>query len=259
NLDDPLPVQYLDWVGDIARGDFGESLLTTQDIGKEIRKRFPVTAELAVLAVLFSIVIGLPAGVIAAIRQDTPLDYVVRVLSILGLAVPGFWLASLIITLPAIWWQTGPPLGHTPFLDDPIENLKAYATPAILLGLAQGALLMRLTRSGLIEVMRQDYIRTAWSKGLRERVVILRHAMRNALIPVITVMGLQLTVLLGGTVIQEQIFLLPGLGFYLLQAISLRDYPVLQTVILLLTVIYVVVNLIVDLTYGYLDPRIRYS
>ena len=258
-LNDPAPVQYVKWMGDVFQGDLGNSLLTTQPVSKEIRKRFPVTAELAVMAVLFSVLTGIPAGIIAAVRQDTPLDYVVRVTSIMGLAVPGFWLASLVITLPAVWWHTGPPLGHTPLMDDPVSNVKAYLAPAITLGLAQGALIMRLTRSGLIEVLNQDYIRTAWSKGLRERSVVIRHALQNAMIPVITVMGLQFTVLLGGTVIQEQIFLLPGIGSYLLAAITQRDYPVIQATILLLTAIYVAVNLLVDLLYGYFDPRIRYS
>ncbi len=258
-LDDPVPVQYLKWIGDIARLDAGESLVTTQPINEEIRERFPITAEMALMAVMFSILFGVPAGIIAAIRQDTPLDYIVRVTSIMGLAVPGFWIASLVITLPAIWWHTGPPLGHVDFFEDPILNIKTYLAPSLILGLAQGALIMRLTRSGLVDVLRQDYIRTAWSKGLRERVVVLRHGLQNAMIPVVTVMGIQLAVLLGGTVIEEQIFLLPGIGAYLLNAIALRDYPVLQAAILIITMIYVVVNLLVDLTYGYLDPRIRYG
>jgi peptide/nickel transport system permease protein len=212
-----------------------------------------------VLALVVALVIAVPTGIIAAVRQDSPGDYILRIGSILGLAIPGFWLATLIVTLPAIWWGWSPLKFHyTAFAKDPYENILSMIFPAIVLGVSLSAITMRLTRSALLEVLRQDYIRTAWAKGLRESAVIVRHGLKNALIPVVTVVGFQLATLLGGTIIIEQIFLLPGVGSSTLLSISQRDYPQLQANILFLATAFVFINLLVDLSYGLLDPRIRY-
>lgn len=258
-LDKSIPEQFFIWIKGVVTGDLGESFNKNQSVGSILRQRIPVTAEMALMATLIALFIGVPFGVIAAVGQDSPLDHILRLISILGLAIPGFWLATLIITLPAIWWHTTVPTKYTPFLDNPTANLHQMIFPAITLGLAQSAILLRLTRSSLLETLRQDYIRTARSKGLREQIVILRHALKNALIPVVTVWGLQFSVLLGGTVIQERIFNFPGLGSATLDSISGRDYPVIQAIVLLFGAVYVFMNLMIDLAYGFLDPRIRYS
>jgi peptide/nickel transport system permease protein len=257
HLDEPLLVQYGRWMGGVLRGDFGRSLRSNVPVADEFRRRVPVTAELAVLALGISVTIGVVTGVVAATRQDTFLDYLVRLASMLGLSIPGFWLATLVIVLPALWWGVVPPTGFTPLLDDPLDNLKRMFFPALTLGLALCAITMRLMRSSLIEVLRQDYVRVAWSKGLRERTVLGRHALRNALIPVVTVIGLQFSALLGGTVIQETIFVMPGLGRSTVDAIVFRDYPQLQLNVLFIATVYIVMNLLVDLAYSILDPRIR--
>jgi peptide/nickel transport system permease protein len=258
-LDKSIPEQFLIWVKGVVTGDLGESFMKRQAVGDVLKQRFPVTLEMAMIATAVALVLAIPFGVVSAIRQDSPLDHAVRLVSILGLAIPGFWLATLIITLPAIWWHTTVPLTFTPFLRDPIGNLHQMIFPALTLGVAQSAILMRLTRSSMLEVLRQDYVRTAWSKGLRERVVVFRHALKNALIPVVTVWGLQFSALLGGTVIQERIFNFPGLGQAVIESITARDYPVIQAVVLLFALVYVLMNLLVDLTYSVLDPRIRYG
>lgn len=258
-LDKSIPEQYLIWLKGLATGDLGESFTRKQDVTEILKARVPVTLEMALMGTVLALAMALPIGVIAAIRQDSLLDHGVRFISILGLAIPGFWLATLIITLPAIWWNTTVPLTFTPFFRDPVANLHQMIFPALTLGVAQSAILMRLTRSSMLEVLRQDYIRTAWSKGLRERIVVARHALKNALIPVVTVLGLQFSVLLGGTVIQETIFNFPGLGRAVIESMTARDYPVLQAVVLLFATVYVIMNLLVDLSYSLLDPRIRYG
>lgn len=267
-LDQPWYTQYWMWLFDALRGDFGESLRSGVPIAEELRLRLPVTLELTTLALLVSLVIALPVGVLSAVRQDTWMDYVTRSLAIGALAVPVFWLATLVIVLPSVWWKLAPPLQYVDLWDHPWQNLKIMlfpygrfvpVGPAVLLGVTLSGTVMRLTRAQMLEVLRQDYIRTAWSKGLRERTVVTRHALKNALIPVVTVVGLQLPFLIGGAVIIETIFSIPGTGRYLLSAIQGLDYTVVQGVVLVIAVAVVVSNLIVDLTYAYLDPRIRYS
>lgn len=257
HLDQPLPVQYLRWLGGILRGDFGQSLRTNTPVADEFRRRVPVTSEMATLAMLFGASLGIAAGIVSATRQDRPLDFLARVLSMLGLAVPGFWLATLIIVLPAMWWGKVVPTGYISFVDDPVENIKRMLAPTVALGLALSAITMRLTRSSLLDVLRQDYVRVAWAKGMRERTVLLRHALRNALLPVVTVVGLQVSALLGGTVIMETIFVMPGLGRSTVDAIRFRGHTQLQINVLFIAGVYVLMNLLVDLLYGVLDPRIR--
>ena len=259
-LNDPVPVQYVKWLGNALKGDLGESQWEFRPVSEVVQDQFPVTFELALFAVAISTVIALPFGVISAVRQDSVLDQVLRFIAILFLAIPSFWLAILVITIPSIWWGWKPPLtGYAELWEDPAQNLSRMFWPAMVIGASSAALVMRLTRSSLLEVLRQDYIRTARAKGLRERAVIYRHALKGAMIPVATVLGLQLSVLLGGAVIAEQVFSLPGMGRSLLGAISKRDYPLVQSYVLIFSVVYLVMNLVVDILYGYLDPRIRYS
>lgn len=267
-LDQPWYTQYWAWLFDALRGDFGESLRSGVPIGEELRHRLPVTFELTTLALMVSLLIALPVGILSAVRQDTWMDYVARSVAIGALAVPVFWLATLVIVLPSVWWKVAPPLKYVDLWDDPWQNLQIMlfpygkfipVGPAVLLGVGLSGTVMRLTRAQMLEVLRQDYIRTAWAKGLRERTVITRHAMKNALIPVVTVVGLQLPFLIGGAVIIESIFSIPGTGRYLLSAIQGLDYTVVQGVVLIIAIAVVVSNLLVDLTYAYLDPRIRYT
>ncbi len=257
-LNRPIYLQYFEWLGRVARGDLGESLWTKRPVIQELIRRVPVSLELGLLALFFAVLIALPVGILAAVRQDTLEDYAARSAAILGLSVPGFWLATLVIVLPAVWWGWSPPIQFTEFGRDPWAHLAQFLLPAFILGIASSAALMRLTRAMLLEVLRQDYIRTAWSKGLYERAVVFKHALKNAVIPVVTVLGLQVATVLGGTVIFEQIFGLPGMGRFLFDAINQRDYPVIQGINLLIVSIVVIMNLIVDLLYAFLDPRIRY-
>jgi len=257
-LNQPIHIQYVAWLGQLARGDLGQSLWTSRPVLQELTLRLPVSLELGVLALLFAIVIAVPIGVLAAVRQDTLADYAMRSMAILGLSVPGFWIATLAILLPAIWWGWSPPIRFTTLSADPWAHVVQFLLPAFILGIASAAAIMRLTRGTLLEVLRQDYVRTAWSKGLRERVVVLKHSLKNALIPVITVLGIQVAQILGGTVIFETIFGLPGIGRFLFDAINQRDYPVIQGVNLLIVTVVVVTNLAVDALYALLDPRIRY-
>ena len=257
-LDRPLLVQYVAWLGRVVTGDLGESLWTKRPVLEELIRRVPITLELGFLALLFAIVIALPIGVLAATRQDSIADYLFRSLAIVGLSVPGFWKATLVVLLPAIWWGWSPPVHYTEFSRDPWQHLVQFSIPAFILAIAASAGIMRLTRAQLLEVLRQDYVRTAWSKGLAERVVVLKHSLKNAIIPVVTVLGLQISGILGGTVIFESIFGLPGMGRFLFDAVNNRDYPVIQGVNLLIVTVVVVTNLIVDACYVLLDPRIRY-
>jgi peptide/nickel transport system permease protein len=258
-LDKPMYVQYFNWVGDIARGDLGRSLWQDTPVTHEILARLPVTLELALLAMLISILLGVPIGVYSAIRQDTAGDYATRSVSILLLAVPSFWLATLVMVFPSIWWGWAPVLQYVPFSKDPVNNLKMLLLPAFILGTGLSALNMRLMRTTMLEVMRQDYIRTAWAKGLNEPLVVIRHALRNALIPVVTLLGLEVAGVIGGSVILEQIFVLPGMGLLLIEAVGTRDYPVITGIFLVVGVCVMLVNLLVDLSYGLLDPKVRYQ
>ena len=258
-LNRPLLEQYLTWLSRVARGDLGESLWTKRPVIEELQRRVPLSLELGFLSLLFAIALAVPVGVLAAARQDSAADYVLRTLAIVGLSVPGFWIATLALILPAVWWGWIPRRPFVELARDPVSHLANLVLPAAILGLASAAAIMRLTRVTLLEALRHDYVRTAWAKGLRERVVVLKHALRNALIPVVTVLGLQVSAVLGGTVIFETIFGLPGMGRFLFDAINQRDYPVIQGVNLFIVTVIVVVNLVVDACYALLDPRIRYS
>jgi peptide/nickel transport system permease protein len=257
-LDRPLYVQYVAWAGRAVRGDLGESLWTRRPVAQELAQRLPVTAELALYATVFALAIALPVGVLAAARQDSLADYLARSTAILGLSLPGFWLATLLIVLPAIWWGWRPVTGFVDFRADPAGHVVQMLLPALILGIATAAALMRLTRANLLEVLRDDYVRTARAKGLAERAVVIKHGLRNAVIPVITLLGTQLPQILGGTVVIETIFGLPGVSRFLFDAINQRDYPVIQGVNLLVVSTVVLVNLGVDALYAVLDPRIRY-
>ncbi len=257
-LDRPVSLQYVEWLGRVARGDLGESLWTRRPVLQELGQRLPVTLELAFFALAFALAIAVPVGVISAARADTLQDYVARSAAILGLSVPGFWLATLLIVLPAIWWGWRPVAEFTEFGTNPLAHVAQFLLPALILGVAAGAALMRLTRGMLLEVLRQDYVRTAWAKGLGERVIVLKHGLRNAIIPVVTLLGTQLPQIFGGTVVIETVFGLPGMSRFLFDAINQRDYPVIQGVNLVVVSTVVMINLAVDALYAVLDPRIRY-
>ena len=258
-LDEPVYKQYLTWIGSAATGDLGNSLWTGRPVRDQLTARWALTAQIAFAAIAISLLVAIPIGVISALKQNTPLDYVLRLLNVLGQAMPNFWIAILIWTLPAIWWGWTPPLGYKTLAEDPAKNLQQILIPAGVLGVALAATTMRLIRSSLLEVLREDYVRTAWAKGLPLRIVVVRHALRNALMPLVTIMGVQFAALLGGTVIIEQVFALPGLGRLTLDAILNRDYTQLQANMLVFSVVIVLLNLVVDLTYPIIDPRIRYS
>ena len=257
-LDQPFLAQYRAWITAAAQGDLGRSLITRRPVTQELVRRINLTSHLAVLSVLVALLIALPIGVLSAVRQDTVSDYVGRFFAVLGLSLPDFWLATVVITFLAIWFQWIPPIGFAPIWVDPVRCLSQLSIPALIIGARLAAVSMRMTRSSLLEVLRQDYIRTARAKGTRERGVIVRHALKNAFIPVITVIGQQVGVLLGGTVIVEFIFLQPGVGSLMLDAVLLRDYTLIQGAVLFFATVIVLANLLVDLSYAWLDPRIRY-
>ncbi len=259
-LDKPVWQQYFIWVSNLLRGDLGRSYLSKRTVAEELKNRVPVTAELAILTILIVIGTGIPIGIYSAARRDRPSDYIVRSLSVIALSAPTFWIGIMMLFVLSRYFGYFPPIGQGfNLFEEPIANLQAMIFPALTLAAPLSAVSMRLTRSQMLEVLRQDYIRTAWAKGLSERQVVLRHALKNALIPVITVLGAQLGVLLGGTVITEQVFTIPGTGTLLRTAIFNRDYPLVQAIILILALIFVILNLIVDLLYARLDPRIRYE
>ena len=257
-LERPFLVQYRSWITSAVQGDLGRSLITRRPVTQELLKRINLTSHLAVMSIIVAMLIALPIGVLSAVKQDTASDYIARFLAVLGLSLPDFWLATVIITFLAIWVQWIPPIGFAPLWEDPARCLGQLLIPALIIGARLAAVSMRMTRSSLLEVLRQDYIRTARAKGARERAVIVRHALKNAFIPVITVIGQQFSVLLGGTVIVEFIFLQPGVGSLMLDAVLLRDYTLIQGAVLFFAVVIVVTNLLVDLSYAWLDPRIRY-
>jgi peptide/nickel transport system permease protein len=258
-LDKPMWEQYFIWVSNIVlRGDLGNSLWQGSPVTEFLFARMPVTFELGLLAMIVGLVIAIPIGVYSAVRQDTAGDYISRSFSILLLAVPSFWIGTMVMVFPSIWWGWSPEVEFVPFFTDPWQNLKQMIIPAIILGAALSAITMRLTRTMMLEVLRQDYIRTAWAKGLSEPLVVMRHALRNALIPVVTLIGLQAPLLIGGAVIIEQIFVIPGMGLLLLDAVNQRDYPIITGVFLVVGVAVMVINLIVDLSYGLLDPKVRF-
>lgn len=258
-LEGTVPEQFGRWISGVFRGDFGESWLTHKPTIQEFARRLPVTIELGIMAITLSMIIGISVGIVSALRQDKVVDYVGRVLAVLGLAIPNFWLGIMMILFLSIQFNYKFPVGQNSFFDDPLLNIRQFIIPAFVLAFASAGVTMRLTRTALLEVMRQDYIRTAYSKGLQERGVVLRHALKNALIPVITVIGTQITFIIAGSVVVEQIFNLRGVGLLTLSAIQQRDYVQVQTNVFIFSIVLVVGNLITDLAYGWLDPRIRYS
>ena len=259
-LDVPVHMQYGRWIGGILRhGTLGESLWGDWSVEEKIVSRLPVTIELGLMAIAIGLLIALPVGIYSAVRQDTAADYVGRSAAIIGLATPNVWLATMVMLYPVIWWGWAPSMEMIPFAEDPLGNLGMFIIPSLILGTASAAATMRMTRTMMLEVLRQDYIRTAWSKGLKERVVIIRHTIKNALIPVVTLIGLQLPILVGGAVIMENIFNLPGIGRLLLVALEDRDYPVVSGVNLVFATMVLGVNLMIDVIYTYLDPRVRDS
>ena len=259
-LDLPIHVQYGRWLGDIVlHGSLGQSLLGRFSVNEKIAGRLPVTIQLGATAMVIGLLIALPIGIYSAIRQDTAADYVGRSVAVIGLATPNFWLAVMVMLYPAIWWGWSPPMRLIPFSEDPLGNLGMFIIPGVILGTAMAAATMRMTRTMMLEVLRQDYVRTAWSKGLKERTVVLRHAVKNAIIPVVTLVGMQLPILVGGSVIMENIFNLPGLGRLMLNALENRDYPVVSGINLLFGTAVVAGNVLIDLAYAFLDPRIRYE
>jgi peptide/nickel transport system permease protein len=258
-LDRPAYVQYVEWVaGILLRGDFGNSYWTRQPIWDEFIARFPVTLELAALTILSSVIIGILVGIVSAVRQDSVSDYVGRIFAIMALSVPYFGLAVLVVVLPSIYFKWTPVYTYVSFWTDPAQNLKIMLVPALVFGVTRAGPIMRIMRSALLEVLRQDYIRTAWSKGLPERAIVLRHALKNALIPVVSLVGLQTPLYIGGSVIIEAIFRLPGVGLFFFEALTRLDYPVVQSVNLIVAAMVVGLNLLIDLSYAFLDPRIRY-
>jgi len=269
-LDTPLMVQYGRWIGvvphqesgsfqGVLQGNLGNSWYFDKSVVNLVAIAWPVTLELGLMGLIVAQLIALPIGIFSALRQDKWGDYIGRSFAILCISIPAFWLGTMVIIFPSIWWGYMPPLGYVPFIENPIDNLKMFIIPAIILGMAMSGLTMRMTRTMMLEVLRQDYIRTAWAKGLRERVVIMRHALKNALIPVITIIGTQVPVLIGGTVIIENIFALPGMGRLIFNATINRDYPLVTGLMFVFAVGLVLINLTVDLTYAYLDPRVQYQ
>jgi peptide/nickel transport system permease protein len=257
-LDQPWYVQYGRWLGVLLQGDLGTSWRTGKPVLSLILERLPVTAELTALAVVFALVLGIPAGIVSAIRRDRAIDNVTRVGTLVGLSVPVFWQGTMLILFFSIYLRWMPPVTWTDFFTDPRRNLTIMALPAICLGTASAANIARITRACMLDVLRSEYVRTAAAKGLPGRGVILKHALNNALIPIVTVAGLQMGILLGGTVVVEEVFTLPGIGRLVLWSIYQRDYPLTQSTILFIALLFMTINLAVDVLYGYLDPRIRY-
>lgn len=259
-LDVPIHIQYKNWItGILFQGDLGTSIIQSRPVLEMIMERMPVTLELGIFSLLIMIIISLPLGIYSAIRQDTLADYIGRTIAILFMAIPIFWTATLVMIYPSIWWGWSPPVELITFSEDPLGNLSMFILPAAIVGMMIAGMGMRLTRTTMLDVMRQDYIRTAWAKGLDEKVVILRHAIKNSMIPVVTMIGGSIGVLLSGQVIIEQIFCIPGIGQLLLQALNQRDYPLISGITLILSLFVMFSNLIVDISYSWLDPRVRYK
>lgn len=258
-LDQPVIVQFVRWFGGILHGDFGRSFLSERPTLGEFEKGAPISLELGIIALLSGLIIGIPIGILAAVKQDTIPDYIGRSIAIIGISIPNYWLGILLIVYPSIWFHWEWPRGNPSLIHDPVTNIKAFLVPGLILGFASSASLMRFLRTTMLEVLRQDFVRTARAKGLNGRIVVLRHAMRNSLLPVITLVGAQLGYLLGGSVIIEQLFSLPGVGFRTYLAVQQLDYPQLQTNLLILATVIVLANLLTDLSYAWIDPRISYG
>ncbi len=268
-LDQPIYLQYFRWLGvfpqkdgkfsGVIGGNLGRSLWSGRSITTEMIAKIPISLELGFLAIASGLIIAMPIGIYSAIRQDTLGDYAGRTFAILAISLPGFWLCTMVIVYPSIWWGWSPAMEYIPINKDPMGNFIQFIIPAVILGLTFSGGTMRMIRTMMLEVLRQDYIRTAWSKGLNERTVIFRHALKNALIPVVTIVGSQLPILIGGAVVQEQIFALPGIGRYLIDAINRRDYPIISGVNLVIATFILFCNLVIDITYAWLDPRVQYK
>jgi peptide/nickel transport system permease protein len=258
-LDRPGPEQYVRWMSQVVRGDLGNSLINKRPVGDQIRSALPVTFELLIISVIVGVLIAIPGGVLAAVRQDRWLDYILRITTVGFISIPNFVIASLLVLMPALWFRYAPPPAYVAPWSDPLRNLQQFIFPGLALGIGFSATLLRMTRSSMLEVLREDYVRTAWAKGLRERVVVFRHALKNAMIPPITVIGSNIATLIGGTVIIENIFNLPGLGRLTLDSIGNRDYTQLQGNVLFIAFTVVMINLVVDISYAWFDPRIRYG
>lgn len=258
-LDKPIHEQFADWMGGIVTLDFGNSLWTDRPVIDEITGRFGISLEVAILATLIATSLAVPLGVIAALKQDTWIDYAIRVFSIGGLAMPSFWLGIMTILLLVIAFSWAPPLIFKPIWEDPVANLSQLIWPALAVGYRYSAVATRMTRSSVLEVLREDYVRTARAKGLRETLVVVRHALRNSLLPVVTVISLEFAFLIGGLVVTEQVFNVNGIGKLLVDAVAQRDYPLIQAIVLLLSFVFVFINFLVDMLYAVLDPRIRYT
>jgi len=267
-LDVPIHVQYVRWLGvapypetgfnGLLQGDLGSSLWKETAVTEDLLSRLPITGELGIMAVIAAILFALPIGTYSAIRQDTAGDYLGRTVAILAISIPSFWIATLVWVYPSVWWGWSPPIQYIPIVNDPGANLVQFILPAVILGMLLSGTTMRMTRTMMLEVLRQDYIRTAWAKGLTERTVVIRHALKNALIPVVSMIGILLTIIIGGSVVIEQIFALPGMGLLLIESINRRDYPILSGINLMIACFVLVINLLVDLTYAWLDPRVHY-
>ncbi len=256
-LTDPIPVQYVRWVGLALRGDLGESIRTRESVARTVARKLPITLELALAALTVAVTIALPAGVLSALRRNSAWDFFLSGASLFGVSIPNFWLGIMLILFFSVRLGWLPASGFVPFAEDPVENLRRMLMPAFVLGTALAAVLMRQTRNAMIEVLGADYIRTARSKGLAPRAVVLRHAIRNGLIPVVTILGLQMGALISGAVVTEQIFVVPGFGRLIVEAVFTRDYPLVQGVVLITASAYVLINLLVDVSYSVLNPRIR--
>ena len=255
----PAHVQYGRWITGAIRGDFGESLITSLPVTETILQRLPRSMELGALSLLFALLIALPVGIYSGMNPESVGDQILRSIAILFICIPSFWLGTMILILPAVWVRWSPPMHFVSFWEEPLTNLTLFIIPAIVLGMWLSGVTMRLTRTMMLEVLRQDYIRTAWAKGLRERVVVLRHALKNALNPVLTMVGLQLPVLIGGAVVVEHIFNLPGIGSLVVTTLAQRDYTILSALNLMMAAFVLLVNVIIDISYAWLDPRIQYT
>lgn len=257
-LDVPTHVQYGRWVSAAIQGDLGLSLWGRRSITEQLAQKVPVSFELGLLSAIIALSIAIPIGVFSAIRQYGWGDYLGRTIAILAISLPSFWIATMVIIYPSLWFNWSPSMEYIPFFEDPGGNLLQFIVPAAIMGMVMSGTTMRMTRTMMLEVLRQDYIKTAWSKGLTERTIVIRHVLKNALIPVVTIVGMMVPILIGGSVILEQIFALPGVGRWVIQAINTRDYPIICGINLVIATVVLVCNLAVDMTYAWLDPRIRY-
>ena len=258
-LNDPLHIQYFSWITGFVIGDWGDSLFTGRDVFEEFKLKFPVTLELVIFSQIIAIGLGLPAGILMALKQNSWIDYVIRILSLAGLSLPSFWSATLLLLGGAYFFMWNPQLGSFPLTEEPWQNIQQYFWPAMMLGYISAATKARMMRSTMLEVLRQDYIRTAKAKGLTQYVVTARHALKNAFIPVITVIGITTALSLGGSVVMERVFSMPGLGGFILEGMLSRDFPIVQSIVLFFAMAVIFVNLLIDISYGWFDPRVRYQ